>query len=137
MDQNLNKYRMSIRSKKWWWPLFAFIPEVALQNAWLLYRQTPSYQERKMDFLAFRRELCKVYFALYSKQMLGRRPGGRPRSLSQRLPDDVRFDGIKHYIRPIASRRVCAQCGKRSTRICSKCDVGLHDYCFEDFHAKM
>ena len=37
MDQNAGKYRISIRSKKWWWPLFAFIPDAALCNAWLLY----------------------------------------------------------------------------------------------------
>ena len=24
-DQNVNKYKISIRTKKWWWPLFSFI----------------------------------------------------------------------------------------------------------------
>jgi len=37
-DQNISLYRISTRSKKWWWALFAWIPDMVLQNCWLLYR---------------------------------------------------------------------------------------------------
>jgi len=37
-DQNISTYRISIRSKKWWWALFAWIPDMVLQNCWILYR---------------------------------------------------------------------------------------------------
>lgn len=40
MDQNIATYRISIRSRKWWWPLFAYMVDVAMQNAWLIYRLT-------------------------------------------------------------------------------------------------
>ena len=33
MDQNLGLYRIAIRTKKWWWPLFAFLVEAAEHNA--------------------------------------------------------------------------------------------------------
>ena len=36
-DQNVNKYRISIRTKKWWWALFSLGIDVAIQNSWLLY----------------------------------------------------------------------------------------------------
>ena len=36
MDQNISYYRISIRSKKWWVAFFMFMPDVAIQNAWLL-----------------------------------------------------------------------------------------------------
>ena len=39
-DQNINKYRVAIRSKKWWWALFSWCIDVAVQNAWQLMRQT-------------------------------------------------------------------------------------------------
>ena len=35
-DQNVNKYRISIRTKKWWWPLFSWRIDVTVQNTWLL-----------------------------------------------------------------------------------------------------
>lgn len=37
-DQNISAYRISTRTKKWWWALFAWIPDMVLQNSWLLYR---------------------------------------------------------------------------------------------------
>jgi Transposase IS4 len=37
-DQNISTYRISTRSKKWWWALFVWVPDMVLQNCWLLYR---------------------------------------------------------------------------------------------------
>ena len=37
-DQNISSYRISIRSKKWWWALFVWIPDMVMQNCWILYR---------------------------------------------------------------------------------------------------
>ena len=39
-DQNVNKYRISIRTKKWWWPLFSWRIDVTIQNGWLLFRSS-------------------------------------------------------------------------------------------------
>ena len=39
MDQNINNYRISVRSKKWWWPLFAFCLDSIMHNAWQIYRR--------------------------------------------------------------------------------------------------
>ena len=38
-DQNISSYRIGIRSKKWWLPLFAWIPDMVMQNAWILYKK--------------------------------------------------------------------------------------------------
>jgi len=45
MDQNLNLYRISVRSKKWWWALFAFCVDVALQ--FMVLAQMWSKREQK------------------------------------------------------------------------------------------
>lgn len=66
MDQNISSYRCSIRSKKWWWPLFLFGLEVSMQNAWLLYRLCPSHETNPLHLLNFRREICLAYIIFRS-----------------------------------------------------------------------
>jgi len=53
MDQNIATYRISIQSCKWWWPLFAYLLDVAMQNAWIIYRQTEGARRRLLDQLEF------------------------------------------------------------------------------------
>ena len=38
MDQNISAYMINIRNKKWWWPLFQFCIDLAVNNAHQLYR---------------------------------------------------------------------------------------------------
>ena len=75
MDQNINNYHISVRSKKWWWPLFAFSLDSAMHNAWQIYRRQPNCN--KVDFLKFRREITNVYLKKYAHAITG---GGRPKS---------------------------------------------------------
>ena len=44
MDQNIGAYMINIRSKKWWWPLFRFCVDLAINNAFQLYRLQPLQQ---------------------------------------------------------------------------------------------
>ncbi|XP_070173741.1 piggyBac transposable element-derived protein 3-like [Littorina saxatilis] len=53
-DQNINAYRISLRTKKWWWPYFAHVLELVMQNAWLLFRRTDAHTAEPLDLLAFR-----------------------------------------------------------------------------------
>ena len=41
MDQNIGAYMINIRSKKWLWPLFRFCVDLAVNNAFQLYRLQP------------------------------------------------------------------------------------------------
>ena len=137
MDQNVGVYRISIRSKKWWWPFFAYCADVAMQNAWLLYRLTEAHKAMPMDQLQFRRAICGVYYARYSadRATVGR-PLGRPQSMVKRVPADIRYDGLDHMIAQGPTQRRCGYCSKKVTHICAKCDVGLHVWCFSAFHSK-
>ena len=58
LDQNVGTYRISIRSKKWWWPVSAFLPDVSINNAWLLYRLSLAHNKNAMDQLAFKRSVA-------------------------------------------------------------------------------
>ena len=134
MDQNVNQYRIWIRSKKWWWPLFSFLPDVAIQNAWQIYRKSPAAEQQPLNLLQFRRAVVQSYVMQYrSRPDLGR-PVGRSRPLDERLPTDVRYDGLHHYIDPIPTQRRCAHCGMKAKTVCCKCAVPLHDRCFRQFH---
>lgn len=132
-DQNIAAYRVTMRSKKWWWPLIAYCIDAMMQNAWILYRKTPSYQEQPLDLLAFRRDVVRVYIMRHAKPATIGRPG-RPQPLSQRVPLEIRVDGRGHYFTDSQTQRRCGHCGKNTRKQCTKCGIGLHLHCFNDFH---
>ena len=39
MDQNTSAYMINLRTKKLWWPLFRFVVDVAVNNAYQIYCQ--------------------------------------------------------------------------------------------------
>ena len=137
MDQNASYYRITIRSKKWWWdwPLFAYLLDVAMQNSWLLYRLTEAAKHHPLDQLDFRREICNLYYQRYVMERPSiARSLGRPKQLALRVPDEIRTVHTDHYIQAIASKRRCALWGMKVRKSCRKCNVGLHMECFVPFH---
>ena len=63
MDQNVAAYMLNLRSKKWWWPLFRFVIDVSVNNAFQLYRlRNIDLGESKLDALGFRRAIVDAYF---------------------------------------------------------------------------
>lgn len=136
MDQNISTYRISIRSKKWWWPLFAYMPDVAMQNAWLLYRKSSATLTRPMDLLQFRREVCQVYLTRYAYRSNIGRPMRQQVCLDRRVLADVRFDGREHYPECSLTQLRCGSCRGKSKYKCTKCHVGLHIQCFVSYHSQ-
>ena len=138
MDQNIGQYRISFRSKKWWWPFFAYCVDVSMQNAWLCYRLTESHARERLDQLQFRRSVCRVYYKLGSstQQIQVPKSLGRPQSIDRRVPSESRDDGLNHNFVQGSTQRRCALCGKKVTQRCAKCNVGLHIRCFSGFHKK-
>ena len=45
MDQNILTYMINSRAKKWWWSHFRFAVDVAVNNAYQIYRQFQSRQK--------------------------------------------------------------------------------------------
>jgi DNA excision repair protein ERCC-6 len=58
VDQNIDKYRASIRGKKWYLSPLMFYFELVLQNSWQLHK---AYDEKPMDLLEFRRRVVCHY----------------------------------------------------------------------------
>ena len=137
LDQNVSSYRISIRMKKWWWPMFSFMLSVSVNNAWQLYRACSSYRLEKLDLLNFTRHIVIAYLQRYSS--------GNGHSLAidttdaavdRRVLPEVRFDNIAHMIESIPKQRRCGECGKKVQRQCRKCAVPLHVDCFAKFHCR-
>jgi DNA excision repair protein ERCC-6 len=132
MDENIENYRVSIRSKKWWWPLFCFCLDTCVHNAWQLFRKN----NKDLDYLGFRRQVVQVYLKKYGRPSAGT---GRPKSskdLLLRIPSEIRYDRTDHWIVNAAKQNRCALCKKNSTKCCEKCNINLHDVCFKTYHVK-
>lgn len=132
------QYRINLRSKKWWWPFFAYCADVAMQNAWLVYRQSESQKWMPVDQLEFRRAVCRTYFSRYVTvtKLDAAQSLGQPKRLKHRVLEEVHFDGLNHVIAACGKQRRCGWCSKKVTHVCTKCDTGLHIRCFADFHKK-
>ncbi|XP_039297935.1 piggyBac transposable element-derived protein 3-like [Nilaparvata lugens] len=63
MDENLSLYRIGVRGKKWWWPIFTWLIDATIHNAWLTYKNAGN----DMRQLQFRREIAQTYLELYKK----------------------------------------------------------------------
>ena len=134
-DQNVSKYRISIRSKKWWWPLFAWPIDMAVQNSWILYRLWKDGDQPNMDLLSFRRCIVQTLLSKFdTRRSCSGRPRGRILAGHKRVHADIRYDHVDHYQTLSKTQKRCAFCGKNTRKLCNKCDVGLHDHCFVDWH---
>jgi len=124
MDANVSKWRISVRGKKWYYPIFLELLDVALNNAWLLYR----LDGQKMDFNTFKTHVAQKLLSFNTR-------GKKPYILSSALVH--RFDNIGHIVRYSNVERRCTQCQKKTKYECLKCDKGLHPKdCFLTFHQR-
>ena len=93
MDQNVAKYKTTIRMKKCWWSLFAWMVDDILQIVWVLYRISKDEYNEPLPLLSFRRDFINVVFLKYSKE-------GRSSSSHvgiRNVPSDICYDDTKHY----------------------------------------
>ena len=137
MDQNIAAYMINLRSKKWWWPLFRFVVDLSVNNAFQLYRMKETQPgERKLDALGFRRAIVDAYYRLYRRNKSFETLFHGSRRLNNPA-ENLRYDGINHWLVKGAQRR-CAMDGCKGTSkyFCEKCNVGLHPDCHKIYHFK-
>lgn len=125
-DQNIGLYRTSIRGKKWYFCLISHCLDMALHNAWQLYK----INEGEYDHLKFRRSVATSLLETYGKGV-ERKPG----RTSHNFQETSRFDDIGHIIKYRSEQLRCAICHKNAMFYCKKCKVSLHPKnCFELYH---
>lgn len=127
MDQNVAAYRTRMRQRKWWWPIFVYLFDVSVSNAWILNKKLLPPDTAIGQLLRFRRNLALTLLRKYGT------PSSQGRSYPKPL-QDVRRDNLNHWPVEIATQRRCANCKKKAKCVCSKCNVGLHPKCFMEYH---
>ena len=138
LDNFVAKYRIAVKKKKWWWPLFINYVDIALCNAWSLYRRVHG---KGMDLLEFRRSVAIV--------LLGTMPSELEDSLTldsselrgcpsklKRISDPRHSSDANHFvIKNQDGRRLrCRLCKSTTKFVCSRCLVGIHPKCFAEYH---
>ncbi len=135
MDQNVQKYRIRNRGKKWNFPLITNAIDVALVNSYQCY----CIANGSIPLLDYQRMVTRAYLSL-SSSLSGPKNAGRtalPKSSIKRVPIDIRTSG-NHYIERTnnGKQRKCAICKKNARKECTICNVGLHVGCFSKWHQK-
>ncbi|XP_039276156.1 piggyBac transposable element-derived protein 2-like [Nilaparvata lugens] len=95
MDWSINKYRIKIRGKKWYFQIFTNMIDMTLVNAHILY----TIAGNKIPLLDFRRSIARSYLSLTS--LSDPKKAGRPaltKLTSKRVLETVRFDPVGHFI---------------------------------------
>lgn len=137
MDEKINAYRIHIRGKKWWWPIFTWLVDATVQNAWILDRKTNKSRHQ----LDFRRSIVLTYLQRFanSPKGAGRNKLAKDSSIGIKVPDEIRLDHRDHLVRFIPSdkRWRCAgiNCSSITRTMCVKCSIGLRINCFVQLHS--
>ena len=129
--------RSYMRGKKWWWALWAWLPDMVIQNAWIIYRIIKKDCDPKHDLLSFRREIANTLLSqckTRTSSTTARTPRGRILSAERRVSIDVRYDGFMHFQEKFDVTKRCAVCKNNTMKGCNKCGVGCHDHCFKIWH---
>lgn len=115
-DWLLGKYKTNVRGKKWYWPLFTRVLDMAVVNAWLLHKFI--HKEQASDLLTFKRQIAVPYLKCNSGRKLM-----RCSTVSTNV--DSRFDNRSHFLEKRDQQRRC------QNKPCKPCTP-----CFEPYHNK-
>ncbi|KAK3881154.1 hypothetical protein Pcinc_014380 [Petrolisthes cinctipes] len=89
-DQQVSAYRIRMRSKKWWWPIFAWSVNAQVINAWQLYRKLGN----NISLLDFIRHFAIAIMKGFGTSRVTPGPKKFPAGLAK---DTVRYNGKQHW----------------------------------------
>ena len=127
LDSNVAVYRTRLRQRKWCWPIFCYLVDCCVNNAWILSRDAGL----GLTQLQFRRTLVLTLL-----KKLPDRIAMKAITRNPNVSNGYRFDGKDHWPIQQQTQRRCQGCHNGKSKVtCSKCDVGLHIGCFRSYHA--
>lgn len=122
--RQIGNCRTALRGKKWYYPLFLYLFDISIVNAWLLFRM--SADGNKIDLNSFRTSIAE---SLLSKNEKKKQTVFHSKA--------VQHDRKGHLIDYNSKQNRCRVCKKNANFFCQKCNVHLHPKeCFKAFHAK-
>lgn len=132
-DNGVANYRIQIRGKKWWWPLFTNSLDSCMVNSWKLFNLlTPDKSMSQLDYKSY---IARCLIRCESPEDV-EYSGGSSRSST--VLDKIRYDGVGHIVvkSDNETRRRCKLCHSTTVYQCKKCNCYLHSKCFEEYHLK-
>lgn len=127
-DQQVAAYRIRIRSKKWWWSLFAWNINAQAVNAWMLFRRNGG----NVSLLEFNRQI--VLSTLKSLGVSRKTPGPK-QTYAGPSSEAVRYNGLPHWTKKGEHPNArCKCCGRRTIYLCEMCDIPMHPECMKIYH---
>uniref|UniRef100_A0A8D0A1K3 PiggyBac transposable element-derived protein domain-containing protein n=1 Tax=Sander lucioperca TaxID=283035 RepID=A0A8D0A1K3_SANLU len=129
-DMLVHLYKTPAKSRRWYFPLFGYVLDLCISNAWLVYkRDCGLLKEKPMPLKRFH---LAVAHSLKQKCLPPRPPQPQP---------DVRYDNYGHLPLHTDNRGRCCLCPKGVSRWkCGKCNVFLclieERECFAAYHRK-
>lgn len=130
-DNAINNYRIRIRGKKWYWPLFTNNLDAAMVNAWKLHCLFRKFENKnfmhQLEFRVFVAESLLQSATIPIKQATA---VARVSTSSV----SIRYDRVDHNVVRSERRARCRYCQNQTIFECSKCGINLHPKCFSDYH---
>lgn len=153
IDSMIARYRIIMRSKKWYIKIFYHLLDLTVVNSWLIYIKVTG---KKCTLGAYREELAvslcrggidtrqgrgrRLIESIEQQQEVEQLRGPKKTPCATLPPTDIIKDHLDHWQIHTASRRVCkmTNCKYQSFIQCSKCLVFLCSNndrnCFYKFH---
>ena len=139
-DMLRQMYGVNRKSKKWWHRIFFGLFDMAIVNAYVIYKEANA---ESAPMLGFRRELAQGLLTLGKSNTS---PGAsKRRKIAYSVPASVRFNNTgvhwPHFIEKKGRCEVCSKKGveSRPFSICSHCGIHLccnaSKNCFREFHS--
>ena len=103
-DNAIAVYRIKIKSKKWYWPLFVNGMSQAMINAWKLFRRVNNSSIGYLEFLS-EVTICLVKYeekkidTEFAQESVEKEENNIKKGIRHKhLPEDIRFDNLCHWI---------------------------------------
>lgn len=155
LDSLVGRYKIIMRTKKWYFRLFYHLMDLTVINAWIMYtriaKNDPSL--KPLSLAEFRIELGETLCKIDSNQQRKRgRPSDAPppppppmkkTAAATSVPKDVRYDGVGHWpVHIDKSKQRCKLEGCKGFTVfkCDKCNMFLclnkNNNCFRKYHVR-
>lgn len=138
VDMLLALYRVHMKSRKWYKRVLFHLIDLAVVNAWYLYRAVDTGTEKAIDLVNFKLDIALAMIQKNRSVSASRVPA--PLTCA----DDARFDGKCHFgnVEHISHGMRCKLegCTSKTKMRCLKCNVYLclsaKSNCFLKYHSK-
>lgn len=144
-DNALSNYRIGIRGKKWWWPLFKNTLGSMMVNAWKLHQTIAKHTKQKpMSQLTFRSMVTRTLLAsddpdkeATESTEIASNYGSESSEMSTRSSILPNVNTKNHFPErnPDGKRKRCKVCHSQCMYTCKKCGVHLHTHCFKSYES--